>query len=132
MLVLVLISLIASTQASIYNLTSTGKAGIYFEHLGKVNHFDSEWRLITYLDISNIHKKINLVDNIFTQTKLICSNDKFNILSMCHTSLVALEQIIPQLINQHYILKDLIGHKLRTKRSYIDGIGSLFKLFLEH
>lgn len=115
--------------ASIYNISEIGKAGIYFEHVGKVNHFDSEWNLMTYLDISDIHKKINLIDITFVETNQVCEHDKFNDLSLCQTSLIILEQIIPQLHNQANVLKELTDeNQRRVKRSYIDGVGNMLKV----
>lgn len=71
------------------------KGGIYFENLGKVNHFDSEWNLITYLDIGDIHRKISLIHDTYSRTKDLCNHETFTKFSLCQTSLVILEQIIP-------------------------------------
>lgn len=117
------------TCNDLFNINTIDKGGIYFENLGKVNHFDSEWNLVTYLNIADIHKKINLIHNTYIKTKKICYNEVFNKYSLCQTSLVILEQIIPQLSIQEHVLKELTGlQNHRTKRSYVDGIGSIFKL----
>lgn len=122
---------IQASSLDAYNITKIEKGGIYFEHLGKINHYDSEWTLISYLDISVIHRKIDVIDKTYSKTKEICFHKKISNYSLCDTSFVVLNQIIPQLYNQENVLKELTGrinNVHRVKRSYIDGIGKMFKL----
>lgn len=51
--------------------------------------------------------------------------------SLCQTSLVILEQIIPQLNIQENILREFTGfYNHRTKRSYRDGVERIFIVLL--
>lgn len=113
----------------LYNISIIDKGGIYFEHLGKVNHFDSEWNLITYVDLIDIHRKINLIHDTYSSTKQLCEHETFQRFSLCQTSMIILEQIIPQLSLQEKVLKELTSfNNKRVKRSYFDGIGNIFKV----
>lgn len=49
----------------LYTISVIDKGGIYFENLGKVNNFNTEWNFITYLDIEDIHRKISLIHDTY-------------------------------------------------------------------
>lgn len=55
-----LLVLFSSSSLDVYNITKIEIGGIYFEHLENLNHYDSEWTLISYLDISEKCRKIDI------------------------------------------------------------------------
>lgn len=117
--------------------------GLYYDQIGKIEFFESTWKLITNIDITELESKIDLIDVTYSDTKILCNDKTFSNFSVCNTTLNIISKLIPVLKSKDESLKDLIGHTPnkkdssynyytvddhhRTKRGWFDGFGYLFK-----
>ncbi|KAL3286664.1 hypothetical protein HHI36_001163 [Cryptolaemus montrouzieri] len=82
--------------------------------------------MITFLDLSDVDQKLNLIDNIFFETRNLCFKHDNPSLPYCSSSIKILNQVIFQLNSKEETLKQLLN-KRRIKRGLFDGIGVVFK-----
>lgn len=115
-------------RADDYKVINFGNSpGIYYDNLGTITFFDTNWKLVTYLDLTVINEKLNLIHNSFSKTKQLCiENKSFLKTRYCNTSLPILSTTISSLETRENELKNLLGHK-RVKRGWFNAIGTVFK-----
>lgn len=118
----------SSTNALDYKVEKLSNvAGIFYENLGHAKFYSSQWKMITYLNISMYYEKLDLINKTYELSRGLCSRieDKSN-LYYCTQSLSYYQIQIPNLYQKAESVKDLIGHT-RQKRGWFNAIGSLFK-----
>lgn len=100
-------------------------SGIYYEKLQSV-FFYNNWDLVSYLDLNNFEQRLYFLESIFKKLVNLCQNNLVSDLTICHTNLKMLYQIIPSVFNKEQTLKTLIGHK-KVKRALLNIVGTAFK-----
>lgn len=120
--------LIGCVSSQLFNNSElTTNSGIFYDHIGSVQFFANSWKLITYLDISNIDSKLTLAESIFSRTEKLCNQESLVNFLSCSSSIKILKQILPEISEKQNTLKDLTGHKRRYKRGWFNGVGTVFK-----
>lgn len=115
----------ASELYQIQNLEKS--SGLFFEKIGTSKFFNSNWKLISYLNISALEDKLEIFKSILKQTSELCHNPSISTSTSCTTSLGILQRFLPSIEEQDTSFKDLVGH-MRHKRGIINGIGTAFKV----
>lgn len=62
------------TKANEFNITPIHKSsGIYFHTINQLRVFNSHWRFLTYVNITNYNVKYNKIDNIIKEIEVSCA-----------------------------------------------------------
>lgn len=80
-----------------------------------------------YINLKTFEEKLELITLSQKQTENLCSKHEFLETIACKTSLVLLNQIIPNLYRKDQTLKQLTNRQHRVKRAWFNIIGSAFK-----
>lgn len=109
-------------------------SGLYFDKLLDVKFSNSEWNVITYLDIGHIQPNLDKVDFLLEKVTLVCNGfTSTKVQTDCLNSLSALRNLHVSNIKKFSSISYLISnenttHK-RVKRGFMDFGGSVLKTF---
>jgi stress response protein YsnF len=85
--------------------------GLYYDHVGHVRLCGSEWKLVTYVNISNLEDTYNTVLDFVSQTKGMCKELSSESTSICQSHLLLIEQSLSQV----YRTRVIIAQVTKTK-----------------
>lgn len=106
--------------------------GIYYDSIQELKFYDTTWKLVTYIHISYVAERIELIDSLSSKTNSFCNmNGSSNQLIFCDATEQILQQLVTEIKVEVQNLKDLINHN-RVKRGWLNSVHTLFKHFPEH
>lgn len=131
----VLILKFAQTEAIPYTVTPLeDKAGIYYYNLGHAKISNDKFTLLSYLNITFYHIKLNSLKRIHEQSISLCS--KMSEAISCKNSLKLSQVSIPHLESKFDTIFHLVGHKfidsnnVRKRRGLFNGVSHVFNCLL--
>ena len=108
--------------------------GIYFEEVGKLNYYDTTWKVVNYINISVYEQTIAYLERSLQQTKVFCViNPVLFSYQRCNTTLKLVERRLYNTKMKETSIKDLLGHTeqvQRNRRGWFNGIGTMFKTLI--
>lgn len=107
-------------------------AGIYFHSVGTARISNDHFTLLSYLNISFFHHKLNIMKNYRDQVIIMCS--KIMETQSCKSSLKLAQLHIPQLESKFDTIAHLVGHQsvldnvnnFRKRRGLFNGVSKAF------
>lgn len=129
--ILVLLIIFGKTMANSFNLTPIyNSSGIYFHTINNLRIYNSHWRLLTYINITNYNEKYNKIGNMIKDFEESCDMSK-------SLEINSLQQLCSQYNHQAYnFLLEISSNKehvmriidrpknnYRTKRGLINIVG---------
>lgn len=115
-----------NTKLTISEVTS--ESGIYFEQLGTVKTYHTNWKLITYINLTTYNDDYNSIMEIIRQIPMFCNAMYMKIPSSCKESIEDISKIIEEINESHinwFIPKQ--NTVQRNKRGLLNIIGSIQK-----
>jgi hypothetical protein len=71
--------------------------GLYYDHIGQVQLYSSEWKLVTYVNISKFETAYNIFVNFVAQTGGICKELPPEAISTCQSDLSLMNQSVSRI-----------------------------------
>lgn len=105
------------------------KTGIYIEELGKIRTFYTDWKLVTYINLSTYNEDYKFLQSIIKRAENLCQQDTVSVVYECETSLHQMDRLMNE-INEYdtkWFVKTNNTQIKRTKRGLINIIGSVSK-----
>ena len=89
--------------------------GIYYEKIGILNFYETNWNIVSYVNISELEDKNLKIGNLLKTTSEICKHEMYSVFSNCNVSINIMKSLREKLIEKEGSLKNLVG-KSRNKR----------------
>lgn len=106
------------------------KAGIYYYNIGHAKISNEKFTLLSYMNITFYHKKLNTLKRVHEQIVSLCSVMSETV--SCKSSIKLSQFNIPQLETKFDTIFHLVGHKfidsndVRKRRGIFDGVSHAF------
>lgn len=101
--------------------------GIYYDKVNNVKFTNSNWKLVTYLDVDTFDEKIDFVDSAYAKSQKSCYDlAALEKTTLCESSLNLISIAINSLKSRQSELKHLLGYHVQ-KRGLFNAIGTIFK-----
>jgi hypothetical protein len=110
----------SKSEENYYSSKFEQSPGINFENVGNVKFYNSEWQLITYVDIENLQERLKVVEAIHKKTVAFVYKNK-----KMYKPFAEIGQALAQIADRVSEIFNFVGHtKLnRRKRAWFDIIG---------
>lgn len=101
-------------------------SGLYFEKVSEIHFYEQEWTLVTYLNVTFLKYRQQMIDNYNNKIGKICNSQEESF--KCNRILKIIQQRIPSIRISFNNLMHLMGHHdTRSKRGLLNVIGSGLK-----
>ena len=94
LLMLGVMSITATSAVDFTVKTYDNTPGLYYDHVGQVQLYGSEWKLETYVNMSKLEATCNTVLDFIIQTKGMCKELTSEAASICQSHLLLMEQSV--------------------------------------
>jgi hypothetical protein len=71
--------------------------GLYYDHIGHLQLYGSEWKLVTYVSISKLDTTYTTLLDFVAQTRAICKELPTEAISTCQSDLSLMNQSISKI-----------------------------------
>jgi hypothetical protein len=141
LLMLVVMSTAAMSAINFTVKMSDNTPGLYYDHVGQVQLYGSEWTLVTYVNISKLEATYNTVLDFVSQTKGVCKELSSESTSICQSHLLVIQQSLSQVHRTRAIIVQVTKTKedenfsvgstnSRSKRGVFNFVGSASKILV--
>lgn len=104
-------------------------SGLYFEKVSEIHFYEQEWTLVTYLNVTFLKYRQQMIDNYNNKIGKICNSQEESF--KCNRILKIIQQRIPSIRISFNNLMHLMGHHdTRSKRGLLNVIGSGLKFLI--
>jgi hypothetical protein len=104
LLMLVVMCIIATSAIDFTVKIYDNTPGLYYDHVGQVQPYGSEWKPVTYVNISKLETTYNTVLDFIIQTKGMCKELSSEATSTCQSHLLLMEQSLSRVHRTHAII----------------------------
>ncbi|PNF43974.1 hypothetical protein B7P43_G00917 [Cryptotermes secundus] len=116
--------------------------GLYYDHIGQVQLYTSEWKLVTYVNISKLETTYNTLVDFVAQTGAMCKELPPEAISTCQSDLSLMNQSVLKIHRTRRIISEITKnkeeevfhsdnthtHAKRIKRGVFNFIGTVSKI----
>ncbi|XP_048513605.1 uncharacterized protein LOC125501494 [Athalia rosae] len=132
-MVISLVLLLGTVQGNYKDIPYENSAGLYYEEVGTVKLYSTEWRIVTFLDLSHFFDQLDRIAILSEKVKAACRTDGSRMIT-CRKYLDSLDHVVIGLKEKQTDLQDFLGFydasepkSNRNKRGWFDGIGHVFQ-----
>ena len=108
--------------------------GLYYEHMGEAQLYNSEWKLVTYINLEEIENKFASINKFVEITSKLCqghSESSWVNLTDCLPMLSYLPHKLKEIENTKLLIGQLVRKQespLRARRGLFDFVGEVTKI----
>jgi hypothetical protein len=87
--------------------------GLYYDHISQVQLYSSEWKLVTYVNISKLETTYNMLVDFVAQTGAICKELPPEAIYTCQSDLSLMNQSVWRIHRTRRIISEVTKDKGR-------------------